>query len=106
MAHPTGESKDGALKLDFDHRLMVQFRGCVVTSDAGLLAYRELDDALGLSAVAGETLADARTGKNGHHALVGLLRQSVFGRLAGYGIGRASALRQRDDVVAEWRAGV
>ena len=84
MAHPTGESKDGAVKLDFDRRLMVQFRGCVVTSDAGLLAYRELDDALGLSAVAGETLADARTGKNGHHALVGLLRQSVFGRLAGY----------------------
>src|SRR5271166_2631097 len=84
MAHPTGESKDGVLKLDFDRRLMVQFRGSVVTSDAGLLAYRELDDALGLSAVAGETLADARTGKNGRHALVGLLRQSVFGRLAGY----------------------
>ena len=62
----------GALKLDFDRRLMVQFRGCVVTSDAGLLAYRELDDALG-RAVAGETLADARTGKNGHHALVVLV---------------------------------
>jgi len=29
-------------------------------------------------------LADARTGKNGRHLLVGLLRQSVFGRLAGY----------------------
>jgi hypothetical protein len=40
-------------------------------------AYRELDDAL-----AGETLADARTGKNGRHALVGPLRQLVFGRLA------------------------
>ena len=84
MPHPTGESKDGVLKLDFDRRLLVQFRGSVVTSDAGLLAYRELDDALGLSTIAEATLADARTGKNGRHALVGLLRQSVFGRLAGY----------------------
>jgi DDE family transposase len=52
-----------------------------VTSDAGLLAYRELDDALGLTEMAGETLADAQTGRNGRHALVGLPRQSVFGRL-------------------------
>src|SRR6478735_4571152 len=84
MANPAGESNDEVLKLDFDRRLMLQFRGSVVTSDAGLLAYRELDDALGLSTMSGETLADARTGKNERHALVGLLRQSVFGRLAGY----------------------
>jgi hypothetical protein len=84
MENPTGESVDGPLRLDFDRRLTLQFRGSVVTSDAGLLAYRELDDALGLSVMAGGALADARTGKNGRHALVGLLRQSVFGRLAGY----------------------
>jgi hypothetical protein len=84
MVNPVGESKDGVLKLDFDCRLMLQFRGSVVTSDAGLPAYREFDDALALCAMAAELLADAHTGKNGRHALVGLLRQSVFGRLAGY----------------------
>ena len=84
MANPAGESESGSIRLDFDRRLMVQFRGSVVTSDAGLLAYRELDDALGLTAMESETLADARTGKNGRHALAGLFRQWVFGRLAGY----------------------
>jgi hypothetical protein len=84
MGNPAGESNEGALKLDFDRRVMLQFRSSVVASDAGLLAYRELDDTLGLTAIAGETLADARTGRNGRHALVGLLWQSVFGRLAGY----------------------
>ena len=56
----------------------------MITSDAGLLACRELDDVLALTTTGGERLADARTGKHRAHRLVGLLRQSVFGRLAGY----------------------
>ena len=84
MADPAGESKGGALRLDFDRRLSLQFRGSVITSDAGLLAYRELDGAVGLTDMAGDVLADARTGRNGRHALIGLLRQSVFGRRAGH----------------------
>jgi hypothetical protein len=83
MADPTGETKGEALRLDFDRRLTLQFRGSAITSDSGLLAY-QLDDVLALTMSGGERLAEARTGKNRRHLLVGLLRQSVFGRLAGY----------------------
>jgi hypothetical protein len=43
-----------------------------------------LDDVLALTTSGGERLAEERTGRNRRHLLVGLLRQSVFGRLAGY----------------------
>ena len=105
MTNPAGESNDGALRLDFDRRVMLQFRGSVVTSDAGLLAYRELDDVLGLSALASDVLADPRTGRNGRHALAGLFRQSVFGRLAGYeDVNDADRLRH--DPAMRWVVGV
>ena len=84
MVHPMGESKDGVLRLDFDRRLKLEFHSSRVTSDAGLLAYRELDDALGLIMMVGDELVDPRTGKNGQHAMTGLFRQSVFRRLGGY----------------------
>src|SRR5580765_4922174 len=84
MAGPAGESDSDALRLDFDRRLKLKFHGSSVTSDARLLAYRELDAALGLMAIAGQHPVDTRTGRNGRHDLVGMLRQSVFGRLAGY----------------------
>jgi hypothetical protein len=68
MSDPTGEASRGALKLDFDRRLVLQFRGSAITSDAGLLPYRELDDALSLTDTGADVLSDTRTGRNGRHA--------------------------------------
>ena len=84
MAHPKGEAKPVSLRVGFDRRLKLEFHGRQISSDGGLLAYRELDEALGLSRLADEALSQARQGKNTRHLLTGLLRQSVYSRLAGY----------------------
>jgi len=84
MDDPAGETDDGSLRVDFDRRLRLEFHGSRITSDAGLLTYGELDDALGLTDLACDALSEFRSGRNTRHLLAGLLRQSVFGRLAGY----------------------
>ena len=79
-----GESTNACATLRFDRRIRLEFHGATITSDAGLLACRELDDALGLTETASECLQESRGGRNVQHRLVGLLRQSVYSRLAGY----------------------
>jgi len=80
-----GEGKRDALRVDFDGQIRLEFHGANVTSDAGLLAYRELDEALGLTAEVDElAIHDPRTGQNTRHSVTAMMRQSVYSRLAGY----------------------
>ncbi len=71
MDNPAGESKDANLRLDFDRHLKLEFHGSRIIFDGGLFVDWEIENALGLSAMADDKLADARAGRNGHHALAG-----------------------------------
>jgi hypothetical protein len=55
-----------------------------VTSDAGLLLPRDLDERLGVSALIEQHLTDPRTGHNRRFPLPDLFRPSIYCRLAGY----------------------
>ena len=79
-----GDCQTEPLRPQFDRRLRLEFHGANLTSDAGLLAYRELDDALQLTDSATHELRDTRTDQNSRHSLTALLRQSIYSRLAGY----------------------
>jgi DDE family transposase len=79
-----GERTTEALRVHFDAHVRLEFHGATLTSDAGLLACRELDDVLGLTEAATRYLRESRSGRNVQHPLVSLLRQSVYSRLAGY----------------------
>ena len=84
MELPAGETELRDIRVGFDRRVKLEFHGSHITSDAGLLPFRDLDDALGLTEIAATALSDIRTGKNGRHSLIAQFRQSLFGRVAGY----------------------
>jgi hypothetical protein len=79
-----GEKEAELFQFTFNGFLKVAFQGSRVTSDAGLILVRELDERLGLQAIIAEHLSDSRHGLNTQFRLADLLRQSIYSRLAGY----------------------
>jgi hypothetical protein len=79
-----GDGEKAPLRLQLNPKVRLEFHGSNITSDAGLMAFRELDDALDLTGIASNYLQESRTGRNILHHLVPLLRQSIYSRLAGY----------------------
>ena len=79
-----GDREKASLRLQFNPQIRLELHGATITSDAGLLAFRELDDALDLTPIASDYLQESRSGRNIRHHLVPLLRQSIYSRLAGY----------------------
>ena len=101
-----GDGENASLRLQFNPNVRLEFHGSNITSDAGLLAFREFDDTLGLTDIAEDYRQESRTGRNIRHHLVPLLRQSIFSRLAGYDdINDADRLAQDPTmrVVVRWQ---
>ena len=79
-----GEKQNRPFHFSFNSSLKVDFQGSRITSDAGLLLVRELDERLGLGQLITDKQADNPRGKNMQLPLPDLLRQSIYSRVAGY----------------------
>ena len=103
MTNPAGELNGEAFRLDFDRRLTLNFvvrlsplmPACLPTANS------TTHSAFGFGR---REARRRRTGKNGWHALLGMLRQAVFGRLAGYEDVN-DAERLRHDPAMRWIVG-
>ena len=73
-----GDRRKQALRVQFDGRLKLEFQGAKITSDAGLLAFRERDEAFRLTEKGSTVLSDLRYGKNTQHTMLAMLRQGVY----------------------------
>jgi hypothetical protein len=79
-----GDRQNQPFQLSFNPCLKVDFQGSRVTADGSLILLRELDERLGFGELIEQHLTDPRRGNNTQFPLADLLRQSVYGRLAGY----------------------
>ncbi len=103
MDHPEGAGSDRGDRVDFDHRVRLEFRSAQSSSDGGLLVMRELDDALGLSGLASSALRDNRRGKFTINRSAGVLLATRRSTTRGWGraVDAQAALGPADGAVRD-----
>lgn len=80
----SGESREEGLRPDFNRSIMMDFQGAKLTSDAGFLLLREIDQRHRIMAGLEDCLEDFRSPTHTRHSLVQMVRQRVYQVAAGY----------------------
>jgi hypothetical protein len=84
MGEAIGETNRGRIAFDYNPSLVVSFNGGEITSDAGVLLLRQLDETLGLTDLLAQSLCDPRNRQQLTHPMVELLRERVYMLCQGY----------------------
>ena len=79
-----GEAQKEAMRPDFNKSIFIDFTGAKITSDAGLLLMREVDQRFGITESGCSQLVDDRSASHKKHSFEQMIRQRVYQIAAGY----------------------
>ncbi len=79
-----GGSQKEALRPVFNRSILVDFREARISSDAGFLLLREMDERFDVIGPMSDCLEDRRSAVHTRHSLVQMIRQRVYQIAAGY----------------------
>ena len=79
-----GEAKNDAMRPGFNKSIFIDFAGAKITSDAGFLLMREVDQRFDIIQSGCKLLKDARSASHTKHSFEQMIRQRVYQIAAGY----------------------
>lgn len=79
-----GERENTTVIPSFNRFIRIDFQGAKISSDAGVLMLREIDERFNITTPLRDALADPRRASHLRHTYVDLIRQRVYQMAAGY----------------------
>jgi hypothetical protein len=79
-----GERENSSVIPSFNRSIRIDFRGAKISSDAGVLMLREIDERFNITAPLTDRMEDTRRASHLRHTDVDLIRQRVYQMAAGY----------------------